>query len=170
LLQRVKSTFIIPSWADGTAFFGCAILALGIANASIMHKEAVAAAGTTVFVELAPIDPRSLVQGDYMRLSFKIIPLAGTGSSDLPGSLIGIRDGRGVWSVERADDGTPLKPGEMKINLSGTAAHPIFVTDAWFFKEGEARRWQTARFGELRVKPDGSAVLVGMRGKNLEEL
>lgn len=80
LLQRVKSAFIIPSWAHGTAFFGCAILALGIANASIMHKEAVAAAGTTVFVELAPIDPRSLVQGDYMRLSFKTGPLAGTGS------------------------------------------------------------------------------------------
>lgn len=170
LPQRVKGAFIIPSWAHGAAFFGSAILALGIANVSIMHKEAVAAAGTTVFVELAPIDPRSLVQGDYMSLSFKTGPLAETGSSDVPRSLVGMRDNRGVWSVERADDGTPLEPGELKINLGGTAAHPIFVTDAWFFKEGEARRWQTARFGELRVKPDGSAVLVGMRGKNLEEL
>ena len=45
-----------------------------------------------------------------------------------------------------------------------------FVTDAWFFKEGEARRWAVARFGEFRVDPDGNAMLITLRAKNLQEL
>ena len=38
----------------------------------------------------------------------------------------------------------------------------VVVTDAWYFKEGEAERWEAARFGEFRVLPDGRALLVGM--------
>ena len=146
------------------------MVTLVIANVSIVQKEAVAAAGTTLFVELEPIDPRSLMQGDYMGLSFKIGNLPDADVAERPRALVGTRDERGVWTVERADDATPLQPDEIKINLSGTAPHPIFVTNAWSFKEGEAKRWQAARFGELRVKPDGSAVLIGMRGQNLDKL
>ncbi|WP_332876529.1 GDYXXLXY domain-containing protein [Massilia sp. S19_KUP03_FR1] len=154
--------------AHAIAFLGCAMLTLGIANLSIMQKEAVARAGTTLFVELAPVDPRSLMQGDYMRLTFGIntFPHAESPIS----ALVGTMDERGVWTAERPDNGTPLSSGEIKINLSGTSDHPVFVTDAWFFKEGEANRWQGARFGEFRVKPDGTAVLIGLRGKNLEQL
>jgi uncharacterized membrane-anchored protein len=156
------------TWAHTLAFVSCAALTLGIANVSIMQKEAVAAAGTTLFVELAPVDPRSLMQGDYMRLSFGIGQLPQTRTPIR--ALVGTRDERGVWTANRPDDGGPLSSGEIKINLTGTADHPIFVTDAWFFKEGEADRWQPARFGEFRVKPDGSAVLIGLRGRNLEKL
>ena len=44
------------------------------------------------------------------------------------------------------------------------------MTDAWFFKEGEAQRWQAARFGEFRVLPDGRALLVGMADANLQPI
>ena len=46
----------------------------------------------------------------------------------------------------------------------------VLVSDAWFFKEGEAARWEKARYGEFRVLPDGRALLVGMRGPELEKL
>ena len=46
----------------------------------------------------------------------------------------------------------------------------MLVSDAWFFKEGEAARWEKARYGEFRVLPDGRALLVGMRGPQLEKL
>jgi uncharacterized membrane-anchored protein len=46
----------------------------------------------------------------------------------------------------------------------------VLVTDAWFFKEGEAERWSRAKYGEFRVGADGRALLVGMRGRNLEKL
>ena len=35
-------------------------------NKSLLHKEDTLANGTLVLLELAPVDPRSLMQGDYM--------------------------------------------------------------------------------------------------------
>ena len=45
---------------------------LGAVNVSIWHKEQLLANGKTVFLALAPVDPRSLMQGDYMALRFKL--------------------------------------------------------------------------------------------------
>jgi uncharacterized membrane-anchored protein len=44
------------------------------------------------------------------------------------------------------------------------------VTDAWFFREGDAERWQKARYGEFRVAPDGRALLVGMADADLRPI
>ena len=46
----------------------------------------------------------------------------------------------------------------------------VLVSDAWSFPEGEAARWSRARFGEFRVDANGRALLVGLRGANLEAL
>jgi uncharacterized membrane-anchored protein len=46
----------------------------------------------------------------------------------------------------------------------------VLVTDAWFFAEGEAERWQAARYGEFRVDDSGRALLVGLRGAALQPL
>lgn len=46
----------------------------------------------------------------------------------------------------------------------------MVVTDAWFFKEGDAALWQTAKFGEFRVLPDGRALLVGMADADLKAI
>lgn len=163
-----ETAFMPPARIGTIAFVGCAFLTLSIANVSIFQKEAVARTGTTLFVALAPVDPRSLMQGDYMRLSFRLDNVTETSSTVT--ALVGVMDEHGIWTVVRSDNGMPLSAGEIKINLSGTPDHPIFVTDAWFFKEGEATRWQGAGYGEFRVKPDGTAVLIGLRGKNLESL
>ena len=47
---------------------------LPVANVGIWQKEQLIAHGQPVFVELAPVDPRSLMQGDYMRLEFRVPP------------------------------------------------------------------------------------------------
>jgi uncharacterized membrane-anchored protein len=46
----------------------------------------------------------------------------------------------------------------------------IVGTDAWFFKEGTAAKWQQARFGIFRVGTNGTALLVGMADKDLAEI
>lgn len=48
------------------------IAVLGIVNASIIDKEKHLAEGQVVYLELAPVDPRSLMQGDYMALNFRV--------------------------------------------------------------------------------------------------
>lgn len=145
-----------------------------VINAAIAQKEALIAEGQPVFIPLAPVDPRSLMQGDFMRLNFA---LPGEVPSQAGGLLAARRphvvaslDGRRVARLVRLHDGSALAPGELLIELSPLGGRWTVVTDAWFFTEGEAGRWSAARFGEFRVKPDGQALLVGLRGGALERL
>ncbi len=48
------------------------IAILALVNATIIGKEKHLAKGTVVYLELAPVDPRSLMQGDYMALRFRM--------------------------------------------------------------------------------------------------
>lgn len=145
------------------------ILVAGVSADAIRAKEALIRNGAPVFVELVPVDPRSLMQGDYMALRFELP--AGIGRPTVPPGPnpvgIGKRDGQGVLRVTRIGNAaTPLASDEMKISLRLANSRWIVVTDAWFFKEGTAEKWTAARFGEFRVTPDGSALLVGLADKD----
>lgn len=47
------------------------VLLLVYFNWSVYQKEQTLKEGQLVLLQLAPVDPRSLMQGDYMRLSYK---------------------------------------------------------------------------------------------------
>ena len=49
------------------------ILVLLYINYSVQSKEKLLTNGKIVFFELAPVDPRSLMQGDYMLLRYKML-------------------------------------------------------------------------------------------------
>jgi uncharacterized membrane-anchored protein len=150
------------------------VLVLAVANAAIWQKESVIRNGAAVFVELAPADPRSLMQGDFMALRFAI-PFPADGYlrpsrlSDTP-KVVARADAHGVASLLRLDDGRPLAAGEFVIQLVTKNSEWTIATDAWYFREGEGARWAKAKYGEFRVDPDGRALLVGLRGPNLEKL
>lgn len=152
----------------------CALGTLALANYAIWEKEDLIARGEKVFVELAPVDPRSLMQGDYMRLDYRLPP----GAEDRTGSLLARRpfvivqrDERGVARPVRiAHDAANLGPGERRIALTPKDGRWTIVSDAWFFREGEAARWEAARYGEFRVLPDGRALLVGLADAQLRTI
>lgn len=157
-----------PRWKRGL-LAGGGLLALVIVNAAIWEKEALIRTGQPVFVELAPVDPRSLMQGDYMVLDY-----AFPSSLDVRGqartTLVARRAPNGVVKLLGVHDGRPLGPQEMLIEMISKRGRPLIVTDAWYFKEGEAGRWAAARYGEFRVDANGKALLVGLRGPKLEKL
>jgi uncharacterized membrane-anchored protein len=148
-------------------------LCLLVANGGIFQKERLIAQGEPLFVALAPADPRSLMQGDFMRLAFTV-PTDAPPPRDSWGAqrpkVVMRRDAQGVASFVRPDDGRPLAADERRVELSPKDGRWILVSDAWYFREGEAERWQAARFGEFRVTPDGRALLVGLRGEALRVL
>lgn len=145
------------------------LIAGDISAEAIRAKEALIRDGQPVFVELIPVDPRSLMQGDYMALRFQL-PNGALRHQPRGGErprAIGMRDANGVLRLTRIGDGrTPLAVGEMMIELQRKGGRWIVVTDAWFFKEGTARRWEAARYGEFRVLSDGRALLVGLADKD----
>jgi uncharacterized membrane-anchored protein len=153
----------------GIAF--AAVLVLLMANVGIWQKEDLIAHGLPLFVPLAPVDPRSLMQGDYMALRFALPVDAALADDHLaPGQrprLVVLRDARGIATALRPDVGAPLAQDELRIELSSKNGDWVLVTDAWFFKEGESDRWAQAKYGEFRVAPDGRALLVSLRGADL---
>ena len=151
------------------------LLALAVANFGIWQKEDLIAHGQPVYVELAPVDPRSLMQGDYMALNFR---LPGNVEGELDRLLsverphmVARRDQRGVLlPVRVVRAGTALAADEIRIELTPKNGRWILVTDAWHFREGDAERRSKARYGEFRVAADGRALLVGMADADLRPI
>ena len=144
-----------------------AVATLAAVNVAIWQKEALIAEGRPVYVELAPVDPRSLMQGDYMRLNFRLPEdverqLDALVTRQRP-HVVARRDARGVASLLRAESpGAVVAADEFRIELTPKNGRWIFVSDAWFFREGDGPRWAVAKYGEFRVAADGRALLVGM--------
>lgn len=142
------------------------VATLGLVNTGIWQKETLIRDGRRIFLPLGPVDPRSLMQGDYMTLNFMFSRTL----EDQLGQHEGPRrprvaarvDEHGVATLHRL-----LAPGEpagqdLVFELTPQGGRWVVVTDAWFFREGTGEHWAAARFGEFRVAPDGRALLVGL--------
>jgi uncharacterized membrane-anchored protein len=150
-----------------------ALLVLAVANVGIYQREQLLATGRTVLLELAPVDPRSMMQGDYMALRFRVADDAfGERPDDSwrDGRIVLELDDAGVGTFRRFDDGSPFAAHEMAMRYRIRNNRPLFATNAFFFQEGHASYYETARYGEFRVGPDGASLLVAMRGASLETL
>jgi uncharacterized membrane-anchored protein len=151
------------------------VLTLAASGWAVWQKEQLIAQGKPAFVELAPVDPRSLMQGDYMILGWRMPDAVRSQLDSMQTTqrprVAAQRDARQVLRITRLlQPGQAPAAGEELIELSPKGGRWVIVTDAWYFREGEAKRWESARFGEFRLLPDGRALLVGLRGPELQPL
>ena len=142
-------------------------LTLVLANALVLHKESVLARGRTVLVELAPVDPRSLMQGDYMRLDYALTRWRTTPVRD--GKMVVKLDEHQVAHFERFGD-DPRESDEAVLQFKTRQGRPRIGANAYFFEEGHAEDFATAKYGELRVTGNGQSVLVGLRDRDFNVL
>ncbi len=125
------------------------------------HKESVLRDGEPVLLRLGPADPRSLIEGDYMRLRYAITAAP---AWPLDGKLVVRKDADGVGElVGLYDPARPLGPGEIAIRYRRRRWQTRLGAEAYYFQEGQAERFAKARYGELRVAGSGETVLVGLR-------
>jgi uncharacterized membrane-anchored protein len=149
------------------------VLVLAVPNAFIVEKERLRTEGTTMLLELAPRDPRSLIQGDYMRLDYAISRQIADSQASWPrtGQVVVLLDDKSVaLFVRRHDEGTPLRAGEHLLAYRYRGGGIRVGTDAFHFQEGHGPRYLGARYGELRVARSGASVLVGLRDEALRPL
>ncbi|MEO5816927.1 MAG: GDYXXLXY domain-containing protein [Gemmatimonadaceae bacterium] len=140
-------------------------LALSAPNYAIWQKERLLASGTPMLLALAPVDPRSLMQGDYMRLDYAVVRSL-TEGKDWPrdGRLVVTLDSSGVARFVRRDaPNIALATGERLLRYRRRGTRISVGSNAFHFQEGDAARYARARFGELRVDAQGTSVLVGLR-------
>lgn len=144
-------------------------------NWQIARKQATLRDGRTVLLKLAPRDPRSLIQGDYMALQYEIAAdpqLRSAVENVADGKLVLHLDDTGVASFERVYDGGALAPDETLLRFRNRGAFDgiRLGAESFLFQEGHAERYSTAKYGELRVDPSGTSILVGLRDDNLQPL
>ena len=150
-----------------------AVLVFGVVNWQIVMKERLRTGGQTVFLELAPVDPRSLMQGDYMALNFVLANQIGEAANpEVNGPQVAVvqLDARGVGRFSHLDNGGPLKPDEVRFRFRVRDGLIWLGTNAFFIQEGDADRYGKARFGEFHVSDSGEAMLVNLRGNELQKL
>jgi len=144
---------------------GGLVLALTLPNVAIWQKERTLASGTPMLLELAPVDPRSLIQGDYMRLDYAIARSINDQDGWPKDGLLVVRlDSVGVARfVRRHEPNAPLAAGERLLRYRRRDQRVRVGSDAFHFQEGSADHFAHARYGELRVDGKGTSVLVGLR-------
>lgn len=138
---------------------------LALCNLAILRNERLLASGETLFLELAPADPRSLIQGDYMRLRYAIeqqAQPAAAARGQRRGHLVVALDAAHVGTFVRLHAGEPLGPGERLLSYRLERQRVRIDPDSFLFQEGLADRYRAAKFGEFKLDGAGGRLLVGL--------
>lgn len=149
------------------------LVTLTMVNLQIAGKERIVREGATVLLALAPVDPRSLMQGDYMALRYALaeeVAEAADAAEMADGEIVIELDESEVAQFVALHDGQPLASGQHLLQFRVRGETVRLASDAFFFEEGQGETFARARFGELRVDTNGSAVLIGMRDQNIDPI
>ena len=136
---------------------------------SVLSKEATLANSRQILVQLAPVDPRSLMQGDYMALNYSITGRIWDGDGKYV--VVKVDDDNVATFVRQQDDKT-LNDGELLLRwTTNKRGRKSIGADNYFFQEGTGDKYAVAHYGLLRVDSDGNCILVGLcdRHKQLIE-
>lgn len=148
-------------------FILLAFLVLGVINFKIFQKEQTIKNGQIVLLKLAPVDPRSLMQGDYMVLRYAIASQVGKLKNK--GHLVIKLDKHNVASFVRVHKDEKLQQGELLL-MCRNRGRMRLGAESFLFQEGHAHIYQKAKYGELRVDAVGNSVLVGLRDDKFRRL
>jgi len=143
------------------------IILLGFLNYSILKKETLLSDGQLVLLELAPVDPRSLMQGDYMTLRYAISQNTSSDSISKRGYCVVKLDANGIAKKVRLQDGkTPIHTDEFLIRYNAKGWRGITIgAESYFFQEGDAVKYEKAEYGGIMVDHEGNSLLSGLYDK-----
>ena len=160
-MKNIKSIIIILNL----------VLLIGYINWAIFSKEKTLTEGTLMLFELAPVDPRSLMQGDYMALRYAITQQIINDSLPRSGyAIVTLNQNNVAQLVRFQETNTPLEKGQFPIKYSTPTNNLSIGAESYFFEEGTGQRYQNAKYGGLRVDKFGKSILVGLYGENFKQI
>lgn len=153
------------------------VLVLLFFGFNIVKNEKVLSEGEIVLLELRPVDPRSLMQGDYMTLHFEVCNhIYGLEAESNKFCVVRLDDDRVAHFVSLTNDAAvALREDELllRYSLEKNSWGGKFYTigsDSYFFQEGTANKYATAKYGMLKVVTKGEMIgtcsLVGLCNEN----
>ncbi|MBT8085897.1 MAG: GDYXXLXY domain-containing protein [Woeseia sp.] len=147
------------------------LLVLCAANYTILQRQQVVDDGQPLLLQLRPVDPRSLMQGDYMELRYAdaLFPANVIRKTLSPrGAFIVTVDENNVAAYSHIDQGAALAANEKRLKYKQVdeSGQIRIGAESFFFEEGQAGKFEPARFGVLHVDAAGNSVLVGLADEN----
>jgi uncharacterized membrane-anchored protein len=141
-------------------------------NFSILQKEELLTNGQLILLELAPVDPRSLMQGDYMSLRYAMSNNINNDSISKRGYFVVKLEGNGIAKKVRIqDDKIPIGDNEFLIEYTSKGWRGINIgAESYFFQEGEADKYENAKYGGIKVDNQGNSILIGLFDENRKKM
>lgn len=140
------------------------ILSFGIVQERNYDKNKV------FYLELRPVDPRSLLQGDYMELSYQIENNArnelfkkSKGSSRLFQNvyiLVKLDENRVAHFVSISKE---EKKGDKEFTIKAKRGLIFKIGgNSFFFENGKAKDYENAKYGKVVLRKNGTLKLIGV--------
>ncbi len=148
------------------------VLLLGYFNYSVYSKEQTLKNGKLILLKLAPVDPRSLMQGDYMTLNYSISNLVDVSPLGKRGYCILKLDKNNIaYAVRFQKNPDPVHPNEFLIKYSSSDSFRIKLgAESFFFEEGKGDGYEKAKYGGLKIDEVGNSILIGLYNDKLKEI
>lgn len=167
------------------------IIVLVAVNLGIKKYETHLATAEKVLLQLAPVDPRSLMQGDYMALNYAISeqimaaieqqlattedqqPIEELYNLSQDGLVVIKKDAQGVGHFVRLvspseENQLSLAKEELLLAYRLRQGQLKIATNAFFFQEGQAAAFEQAKYGLFRVNDKGEPLLTNMVNGDFE--
>lgn len=156
------------------------LLSLLVVSGLVGWQELQLSRSETIYLPLAPVDPRSLVQGDFMRLRYAIeddLRAASSPSNTNPYEIpqrseaaIVTLDDRKIATFARIDSGGALASNERKIDFVQRDWEVIVASRGYLFQEGTAEVYEPAKYGVMALTEGGGLALTGLADEALHRL
>lgn len=157
-------------------------------NYKVQQFEDVLATGKPVVLKIAPVDPRSLMQGDYMALSYSILNDIRANLNESEDGVFTIetekkrpskvyalihQDEQGVATLCRLENSLPRDfkdcAADVYLPVNNFKRLPELPSQEYFFAEGKGQHYAQAEYAEYRFK-DGILLLARLLDKDLKAL
>ncbi len=155
-------------WRSRVGILLGATLVFGGINLAIWQKQQILANAHTILLPLAPVDPRSLMQGDYMILRYDLAEKLAQLTPELPakGQLVIEQNSQQIVTHATLYHGQPLTTGQHLLNYRNRQGEIWLGAESFFFQEGQAEQYQQAKYAALKLDQNGQSVLIGLHDAN----
>ncbi len=157
--------------------FASLIIILAFFNYSIFKQENHINKGATIYFELAPVDPRSLMQGDYMALRYQVADDIAKAYEyekadvlELPNNkaIIELDESKRAKFISLYNKNDELRENQFLLDfIPNRHQFKTALASSYFFEEGQAKNFEIAKYGVFKHMND-RFVLVALADKDLK--
>ncbi len=151
------------------------LISLTVFGSVIIRYEKLRKSDRTVYLKLAPRDPRSIMQGDYMTLRYNITrerrsQRANELSPPSLGYIVCISDSGTATAMRIQKKKKPLNKGEFLIRYRMIQGDISIGSEEFFFQEGRGKAFAQARFAKVSISDKGKISLLGLYDRQKSEI